>query len=149
MRRGMWRLVLFAWIIGMTGCYATSIDTGRPQSTKVIRKPYAACWIYGLIPPPTVQTAGGCPNGVAKVETQHSFLDMLIGGITLGVYTPIQIVVTCAEESHSDLDPQEADITVALNAPPDEVRQAFARAADEAVRTGRPVLVRRGQCVEP
>src|SRR5690606_15740127 len=50
----------------------------------------------GLIPPPAVNTASTCPNGVAKVETQHSFLNSLVGMITFGIVTPIQITVTCA-----------------------------------------------------
>lgn len=49
-----------------------------------------------LLPPSMVSTAERCPNGVAKVETQQSFVNQLVGFLTLGIYTPMQIKVTCA-----------------------------------------------------
>jgi Bor protein len=48
------------------------------------------------VPPSTVSTAEKCPKGVAKVETQHTFLNQLVGALTLEIYTPMQIRVTCA-----------------------------------------------------
>ena len=48
------------------------------------------------MPPETVSTQERCPNGVAKVETQHRFVNQLVGLLTLGIYTPMQIKVTCA-----------------------------------------------------
>lgn len=53
-------------------------------------------FVAGLIPPPVVQTASACPNGVAKVETQHSFLNSLVAIVTFSIITPMQITVTCA-----------------------------------------------------
>jgi hypothetical protein len=135
-------LFLISCALTMMGCYAASIDTGRPPSTKVIEKKWAPSWIYGLVPPPTVNAGADCPNGVAKVETQLSFLNQVVGALTFGIYTPMQIVVTCAEESHGSLIAPEADIEVAYNASIEDVREAFNRAAREAVRSGHPVYVR-------
>jgi hypothetical protein len=127
----------------LSGCYAASVDTGRPPSNTVIKKSFASCWLYGLIPPKTVETAAKCPNGVARVETQLSFVNQLVGALTLGIYTPMQIVVTCAEPGQTGIGEPEAEILLANDASPEEVRETFAKAADEAVRTNRPVLVRR------
>lgn len=80
----------------LTGCYHAVIQTGRPESTDVISIKWANGFIYGLVPPPIVETASRCTNGVAKVETQHSFLNMLAQFVTFGLYTPMQIDVTCA-----------------------------------------------------
>ena len=44
----------------------------------------------------TIAAQETCTDGVSKVETQHSFLNGLVGGLTLGIYTPIDITVTCA-----------------------------------------------------
>ena len=79
-----------------TGCYHAVIQTGRPESSDVISIKWANGFIYGLVPPPVVETASRCTNGVAKVETQHSFLNMLAQFVTFGLYTPMQIDVTCA-----------------------------------------------------
>ena len=80
----------------LTGCYHAVIQTGRPESSDVISIKWANSFIFGLVPPPVVETASRCPNGVAKVETQHSFLNGHGAAITFSIYTPIQIDVTCA-----------------------------------------------------
>ena len=80
----------------LTGCYHAVINTGRPESTDVISIKWANGFIFGLVPPPVVETASRCTNGVAKVETQHSFHNMLAQFVTFSLYTPMQIDVTCA-----------------------------------------------------
>jgi hypothetical protein len=88
--------ILALLCIGGTACYHATITTGRPASSDSISIPWANSFVYGLVPPPLVDAAAKCPNGVARVETQHSFLNGLVQFITLGIYTPIQIDVTCA-----------------------------------------------------
>ena len=56
----------------LSGCYIATVDTGQPKSSKVISKPWASCWIYGLVPPTTIQTATECPNGVAMATQRTS-----------------------------------------------------------------------------
>ncbi len=115
----------------LTGCYHAVIETGRPAGTEVITQKWANSFIYGLVPPPMVNTASRCPNGVAKVETQHSFLNGLVAAITWGIYTPIQIDVTCATGgTASNTIEAGADKAAAIQA-----------AADLAVKTGNPVHV--------
>jgi hypothetical protein len=125
----------------LSGCYAAKIDTGRAPSNKVITKKFASCWVYGLVPPATVLTATECPEGVALVETQHSFLNYVVGAVTFGIYTPIQISVTCAEATKTgSVDPVQ-DLVVPHGASAEDVRQVFRRAADRAVKSGEPVVV--------
>jgi hypothetical protein len=139
--------VLFAsfCVFALTGCYAASVDTGRPPSAKVISKPWASSWIFGLVPPPAIQTATECPNGVAKVETQLSFLNQLVGALTFGIYTPMQIVVTCAEEPRAAIGDPDPAFHLARNASLRETRDTFRLAAEEAMRTRKPVLVAIGE----
>jgi hypothetical protein len=89
----------------LTGCYHSVIQTGRPESSDVISIKWANGFIYGLVPPPVVETSARCTNGVAKVETQHSFLNGLAGVVTFGIYTPIQIDVTCAARGTASAEP--------------------------------------------
>jgi hypothetical protein len=79
-----------------SGCYRATVDTGLVPSGQAVRKDWAHSFIGGLVPPATVETATRCPNGVARVETQLSFLNMLVGAITWGIYTPMSIHVQCA-----------------------------------------------------
>ncbi|MGH7466761.1 MAG: Bor/Iss family lipoprotein [Longimicrobiales bacterium] len=47
-----------------------------------IKQPWAMSFIYGLVPPKTMETAQQCPDGVAKVDTQLSFLNGLVAALT-------------------------------------------------------------------
>lgn len=86
-----------ALLVSTAACYHATIETGLAPSTTVIEKPFASAWIYGLVPPSTVETQAKCGSrGVSKVETQLSFVNMLVGFITLDIYTPMTIQVTCA-----------------------------------------------------
>lgn len=91
------KLVVLAVLVATSaGCYHANIDTGRTPSTVTVDKSWAHGWIYGLVPPSTLETAQKCPSGVAKVETQLSFANQLVNFLTLGIYTPMEIKVTCA-----------------------------------------------------
>ncbi len=133
---------LLAAIVALSGCYHTTIETGLPPSTQTLEKPWASSWVYGLVPPQTVETASRCPNGVAKVETQISFLNGLVALITFAIYTPMTIVVTCAGP---DTPMEEADqnaVSIRLDANIEEKQHAFHDAAVLAARRGVPVLLK-------
>ena len=86
--------VLVAFLLA--GCYHATITTGRTPSAVVVEDRWADSWIYGLVPPDTINVGQRCPNGVARVDTQLSFLNQLVGALTLGIYTPMDVRVTCA-----------------------------------------------------
>jgi hypothetical protein len=139
--RAVRSFVVIALLLSVAGCYTARVQTGLPASNTVIRKSFASCWIYGLVPPSTVATQALCPDGVAIVETQLSFVNQVVGILTFGIYTPMQIVVTCAEKSSAGLFRPGTEMEVSMSAPTAEVQAAFSCAADEAVKTGRPVAV--------
>lgn len=89
----------------LTGCYHAVIQTGRPESTDVISIKWANSFLWGLVPPAVIETASRCTNGVAKVETQHSFLNLVADVITGGIYSPMQIDVTCAARGTASTEP--------------------------------------------
>jgi Bor protein len=122
----------------LAGCYHATIDSGLTPSTQVIEQSFASSWIYGLVPPKTVSTTNRCPDGAAKVETELSFVNGLVGILTLGIYTPMHIRVTCAQGSAAAGAMLEvpADATVAA------VQATFGSAATLAVASRQPVLVR-------
>jgi len=119
------------------GCYHATIETGRPASSEIVKKPWANSWIYGLVPPATVSTAAQCPNGVARVETQLSFLNGLVGALTFGIYTPMNILVTCASAATASAP----DLLVPDGAAPDEIVRVMTEAAERAVALHRGVIV--------
>jgi hypothetical protein len=118
------------------GCYHAVVETGRPSSGQIIENEWASSWIAGLVPPATVNTASQCPNGVSKVETKHSFLNMLAGFVTFNIYSPMTITVTCATGgTASAADAIEAGTTV------EERTAAFEAAIAKSKATGAPVYV--------
>jgi len=124
----------------LPACYHATIETGAKPSTTVIKKGFASGWIYGLVPPKTVEAAAQCPNGVARVETQLSFVNQLVSFLTLGIYTPMQIDVTCAE-GHM-MGSSGGDVVVPAGGGRAEMEAALETAVARAAETGSAVLVR-------
>ena len=124
-------LALICFIALTSACYHATIDTGLTPSTVTIEKPWASGWILGLVPPSPVNTAKKCPNGVAKIDTQLSFLNQLVDFLTFGIYTPMDIKVTCAQGRTSSLP--------VIKAGPDRAA-AFQAAVRLSMETERPVL---------
>ncbi len=140
--------LLFVLLLGITSllsfsCYHARIETGLEPSAKVVERSFAAGWVYGLVPPKTVKAAEECSEGVAVVETQISFVNGLVGALTLGIYTPMNIRVTCAASSgmNSSKIPGDVALVVPAGAAQDAVVAIFSDAADKAAANGQPVLV--------
>jgi Bor protein len=117
------------------GCFHATITTGLAPSSQVIDEQWANGFIYGLVPPSTVDAASKCPHGVAQVETQHSFLNMLASFLTFDLYTPMEITVTCSTGAPANTS--GADVVQNHNNP----QAALQEAAQRAVENGQPVYV--------
>jgi hypothetical protein len=128
-------------VVALTACYHATIDTGRSPSPEIINQPWASGWIYGLVPPKTVETMAKCPNGVSKVETMHSFLNSLVGGLTFGIYTPITIKVTCAASGRGSIPTGASQIQLGANAAPQQIQDVLTRAAMLSFQSGTPVYI--------
>ncbi|MDF1504834.1 hypothetical protein [Roseisolibacter sp. H3M3-2] len=79
------------------GCYRVTVVSGAPAApSPAIDLPWAHGFVFGLVPPAPVNSAEKCPQGVASVVTQQSFVNGLASFVTGSIYTPQQITVTCA-----------------------------------------------------
>jgi hypothetical protein len=136
------RFVLVAILsLFLVGCYHATIDTGVQPSGQTIENKWAHGFLYGLVPPSTVETAAECSGGVARVETQMSFLNQIAYMITFGIYSPMTITVACAG-SGSAAVPAEAEVlSVSIGAPEDEIARAFDDAARRSGELKEPVFV--------
>lgn len=124
-------------VASSTACYHAVIETGRPAGTTVIQRPWTSTWIFGLVEAKPIETASSCPGGVAKVETQQSFANGLVGALTLGIYTPQTVSITCATGTAS-LPSVTVPAGATLAQKIDAVNAAAAKSAD----LGTAVLVR-------
>ncbi|HEV8304999.1 MAG TPA: hypothetical protein VGQ25_08570 [Gemmatimonadales bacterium] len=135
------KLAAAALLLALPACYHATIETGLPAGNQVINKSFASGWILGLVPPSTVKAASECPSGVARVETQLTFVNQLVAWLTGYIYTPMAIKVTCASGGRSAA-PSTPEVKIGDDPTSEDVIDAFRRAADLSVETGGPVLVR-------
>ena len=123
------------------GCFHATIETGLQPSGQTIDQAWAHGFVFGLVPPSTVQTASACPNGVARVETRRSFLNQIVGGFTGGLYSPMHIRVPGAASGRAMLS-ESAQSVVASSAGFDDLQSAIGIARTISLESEAPVLVR-------
>lgn len=92
--------VLAAAALVSGGCYRVTVITGAPPAdsttVKPVDKPWQLSFVYGLVPPPDVDTKAQCPQGFAVVQTERSFLNGLVSALSWSIFTPMHTKVTCA-----------------------------------------------------
>lgn len=66
---------------------------------------------------------------------------MLVGLITGGIYTPMNIKVTCAQAGRASISPTSPTIDVGANPTAEQVRTAISRAAELSLRDGVAVYI--------
>lgn len=122
-----------------SACYHATIETGLPPGNQTLERPWALSFIAGLVPPPVVETAERCPNGVSKVETQLSFLNQVVGVLTSWILTPMDIRVTCAARGGMDVDVEAASIDQNLSM--QQKRELLTELVRQSAESGTPVWV--------
>jgi hypothetical protein len=140
MRRSF-RLVALGLFVVSGACYHQVVRTGRPAGTTVVDRQWVSTWLWGLVPATDIDVRGECPSGVAVVETQQTFMNGLVGGLTLGIYTPQAVRITCASGGTS-LGPIGGEFVVDSGATAEERADVIQAAITAADRTNLPVVVR-------
>ena len=90
------RMLVVALALLSTGCFHQKVHSGLTPSETIVEKQFVATWLWGIVPAEPIDVRQQCPSGVATVETQQSFLNGLVGALTLGIYSPQRLLVTCA-----------------------------------------------------
>lgn len=133
-------LILLLFPLFLTGCYHAQVMTGAPASNEVYTKAWASSFIAGLVPPAVVNADDYCSNGVAKVETRHSFLNMVAQMVTFSIYSPMEITVTCASAS-SGIPSNSTTLELAADASAEEIQSAYSEAALLSSASEEPVYL--------
>lgn len=123
------KLALLGLFMVTAGCYQTTVNTGLTPGSTMIEKPWAHSFVAGLVPIETIDAASECANGVARVETQHTFLNMVATVVTGYIYSPMSITVTCAAGSEQESAAAEDAIVVDVVGSSDEALEAGLREA--------------------
>lgn len=82
--------------LALGGCYKINYKTGLPpgggtHSTKVSH------FLWGAAGGGDTDVGAQCPDGVAAVHEEKSFVDQLISSLTGFLYSPTSVVVECAK----------------------------------------------------
>jgi hypothetical protein len=132
MTRKRWSSLALVLLLG-TACFHQVVQTGRAAGPTVVDKPWVPGWLWGLVANDEVDVRQSCPMGVAMVETEQSFMNGLVSAITIGIFTPQHVRITCASSSAS-LPPGTREIRIPTGATREAelalVRQAIEASAD-------------------
>ncbi|GAB4457018.1 MAG: hypothetical protein OHK0036_20710 [Bacteroidia bacterium] len=86
-------ILIAVLILTLQSCYVYTTNVGKgPQGNTIIKKKNHYL-IEGLVPLSTVdiqKEAGTCDF---EVTVKFSFIDMLIGALTGGIYTPTSVII--------------------------------------------------------
>ena len=96
------RVALLAAVLGGAGCYkATFIrDPNAVKGTE--HEEWVSYWLWGLVNEHDLNVRQFCSDGrVAQVVTGGDFLSGLVELVTLGIYAPRKLWVTCATDGRA------------------------------------------------
>lgn len=104
MKLGTGGVLLLGSTLLSSGCYkntmATSLKPGAAQHEEVV--PF---FLWGLAGEKTFDLNQLCPQGVSRIEERQEFPEVALNCITLGIYSPVRVTVTCASGKAWLLDP--------------------------------------------
>ncbi len=132
-------LIVFGLLF--SGCYGAKVTTGLEEGSKTVTKRHTG-FINGLVMQGMpVSGKNQCPNGVAAVKTELTFMDGIFANLTGGLYSPMTVSVTCAAGSMSSLSAPDIDFTVPDDAPDAEVEATLTTAAEQSADRNESVHV--------
>jgi hypothetical protein len=104
-------------LLFLASCYKATFY----QNTNVVRgvqhEEWTSFFLYGLVGSETYNVQQFCGNTeVAEIRTGGNFATGLLSTITIGIYTPRKVYVTCASFSGIRSEAPHRKLEVALNA---------------------------------
>jgi hypothetical protein len=119
----------------LTGCFHQVVSTGMAPGTTVVARPWTSTWIFGLVEAKPINVRQECPGGLAFVASKMTFLNGLVAGLTLGIWTPQDVTITCAA-GRASLDASVIQLPLGAS-----VAESVALAARASAARGVPVAL--------
>ena len=110
---GFRRGVLVAAALLLSGCYHQVVATGLSAGATTVDRMWTSTFIFGLVEAKPIDVREQCKSGVAFVDSKLEVLNWLGAAVTLGIWVPWHVTVTCASGGSASLDPTMP--TVALD----------------------------------
>ncbi len=131
--------VIAAIVLLAGACYRQVVQTGRTPSSTVIDNPWTHTFLWGIVPAKPIDVTAQCRSGIATVVTEQSFWNGLATVLTLGIWGPRHVTITCATGSALGRGALEV---FALDESPEARSDALARAMEASARTAAVVVLR-------
>ena len=98
MKRLIQLLIVTLMVAALSGCYRHTFRnaSGNPQSRPAVTK-WQSHFLWGLASGDDINLNEACPQGVWEVYNSIGLLQAVVGSLTLGIYTPSYVEVTCKE----------------------------------------------------
>lgn len=96
MRRKLASLPLVLLMLSTSACFHQVVQTGLAAGPTVVTKGWVSTWMWGLVPAQPIDVRSECPSGVATIATQQTFGNGFLSMLTLGIWAPQSVTVTCA-----------------------------------------------------
>lgn len=108
--RAVFRTLSIIAVLPIAACFHTTVYTGIPGAGETVSRRWVPSYLAGAVAPTAVEPAATCKAGVYRVETRHTLGNILVSAVTLGIYTPMRIDVTCARVPRVSLGPRPARV---------------------------------------
>jgi hypothetical protein len=132
-------IVLAAACVSQAGCYHQVFNTGLSPAESGVTKAWHPSYVFGLVAGAPIDVRTVCPSGVAIASTRMTFANGLVGGLTLGIFTPHEVKVVCASRAAA-LTGGETRI-LASAASREEADRVLVEAIETAGRTQGEVMI--------
>jgi len=104
------RAALLAALLAGAGCYKATFIRDPNAVKGVEQDQWLDFWLWGLVNEQSIDVKQFCPDGrVAQVVTGGNFGTGIVSVLTLGIYSPRKVYVTCATDGRAfqlELDEQ-------------------------------------------
>lgn len=129
-------------VLSTAGCFHQVVNTGRTPGSTVVDKPWVSTWLWGLVAAQPIDARQACPSGVAVITTEQSFVNGLVSAVTLGIYTPQHVTITCASGGTASLPRGAKEFQIPADASADLRTSITTKAVESAIETGAPSVLR-------
>ena len=94
--RALSALLLIVSLSGMTGCGFTYHFKNGSTLPGEQHNEWASYFVFGLVGDNEINVKDFCPGEVHEITTGNNFVTWLLSAITLGIYTPRKVNITCS-----------------------------------------------------
>ena len=113
----VWCVGALAVLLGLAGCYKATFYQNPHATPGAHHERWTAFFIFGLVGSQRIDVRDFCGSDeLAEVRTGGNFATGLLSAITIGIYTPRKVYVTCAARIGQVRRSPERRLELALDA---------------------------------